>query len=181
MGVVNVFILGVANALTPRTAHAFARGGVNELRRVLITTALLLIAVLGMSFLAMLFAGDRIAVLVYGEQFRGSGPTLATLAPEHHRNQRGNDNRQRPVGTRSTAANLIPDLCGLVVTVIGAVLLVSSLRSAGRGTRNAGRRDDGRSCPNSGPSSRHELLPIANPRCLACAHKIITPLAVQDR
>ncbi|HEY1598086.1 MAG TPA: lipopolysaccharide biosynthesis protein [Pirellulales bacterium] len=124
VGVVNVFILGVANALTPRTAHAFARGGVDELRRVLITTALMLIAVLGMSFLAMLFAGDQIAVLVYGEQFRGSGPTLATLALSVVATSVGMTTGNGLWALGLPRANLIPDLCGLIVTLLGAVMLV---------------------------------------------------------
>lgn len=80
VNVVNVFILGVANALTPRTAAALHRGGVAELRRVLVTTGLLLVTVLGTSFLAILMFGDRIATLIYGSQFAGSGPILAVLA-----------------------------------------------------------------------------------------------------
>ncbi|MCH8829848.1 MAG: hypothetical protein IID45_09755 [Planctomycetes bacterium] len=67
VGLANVFVMGLRNYFMPRAAHAFAEGGVVELRRVLRKTSLIFAVTLG-AFSALSFvAGDFLAVFVYGE------------------------------------------------------------------------------------------------------------------
>ena len=118
VGVVNVFMLGMGNMLTPRTAQAVARGGVQELRRVLMGTAALLVTVLGASFVAMLIFGGRVAEIIYGEQFRGCGSILAALALSLVAAGVGMTTGNGLWALGKPRANLIPDFCGIAVAVL---------------------------------------------------------------
>jgi O-antigen/teichoic acid export membrane protein len=124
VGVVNVFVLGVGNVLTPRTAQAVAHGGVGELRRVLMGTIVLLIVVLGASFVAMLLAGGWVAETIYGQQFHGCGPILAALALGLVAAGTGMTTGTGLWALGKPRANLVPDCCGIVVAVLSAIILV---------------------------------------------------------
>ncbi len=76
----NPFLIGISNFIGPKLAHAYARGGVDELSRdVLKTTAL--IGVVMVSFcVAILFFGNLIVVLMYGDKYGGNGAVISILA-----------------------------------------------------------------------------------------------------
>lgn len=75
-----MFVTGMSNFLTPRSAKAFASGGLPELRGVLAKAATVYAATIGLFFLVMTVAGEHVATLVYGSGFEGAGPLLAILA-----------------------------------------------------------------------------------------------------
>lgn len=80
VGLSNVFMMGVANYLTPKSVRAYATGGVRGLRRVLRTTAFFFMATLGPLFLAVWLVGEPIALMVYGDQYAGMRAVMALLA-----------------------------------------------------------------------------------------------------
>ncbi len=77
----NPLLLGVSNALAPRTAHAFSEGGGGELRRVVLQTTLLLGALMGLFCAVVLFAGDDVMEFLYrGPQYTGFQHTITVLS-----------------------------------------------------------------------------------------------------
>jgi O-antigen/teichoic acid export membrane protein len=77
----NPLILGISNALAPRTAHAYSAGGRAALRRVVFQTTLILGAIMTVFCVAALFIGDDVMTLLYhGSQYEGYGHTVAVLA-----------------------------------------------------------------------------------------------------
>ena len=79
-GFATMFVIGLANALTPAAARAFTDGGTRALNRILAKNALVMGTAVGGFLLATILAGDWIlAELVYNERFIGQGPTLAWL------------------------------------------------------------------------------------------------------
>jgi O-antigen/teichoic acid export membrane protein len=80
VGAANIFVVGINNFLTPKTARAYVEGGAAGLRRVLWTAALVFGAVLGGFTLLAVMAGGPLVSLVYGESYAGAGPVVATLA-----------------------------------------------------------------------------------------------------
>ena len=76
----STYAAGVANFLTPSAAAAFARGGLPALRRVLWGTAALYVVTLGVFFLGVCSTGDRLATLIFGGRYAGTGFVLAILS-----------------------------------------------------------------------------------------------------
>ncbi len=77
----NPLILGIANALTPRAARAFHKGGVAELRRVVFQTTLLLGLAMALFCVIVLLSSDFLMHLLYrGPQYEGHGLTVTVLA-----------------------------------------------------------------------------------------------------
>jgi O-antigen/teichoic acid export membrane protein len=79
VGITRVLQAGVTNVLTTQASHAFATGGYPALRRVLWRSAMFLGLTLGGVCLLLLFAGDFLAVLVFGEFYDGTRPILVAL------------------------------------------------------------------------------------------------------
>jgi O-antigen/teichoic acid export membrane protein len=80
VGFARLFVYGVRNVVTPRSAQALAHGGVAELRRVLQQTALMFLVTIGAFCLLILFGGDLLGVFVYGQEYAGTGSIAAVLA-----------------------------------------------------------------------------------------------------
>jgi O-antigen/teichoic acid export membrane protein len=77
----NPLILGISNALAPRTAQAFTEGGGGELRRVVFQTTALLAAAMALFCAAVFVGGDDVMALLYhGSQYEGHDHTVAVLA-----------------------------------------------------------------------------------------------------
>jgi O-antigen/teichoic acid export membrane protein len=77
----NPLILGIANALAPRAAQAFAEGGGAHLRRVVFQTTLLLGAAMMLFCGALFFGGEDVMTRLYhGSQYEGHGHTVFVLA-----------------------------------------------------------------------------------------------------
>ena len=78
-GFANVLLIGLANALTPEAAGAFARGGSDALWKVLRRAATVFTLIIGGLTVLFFVAGNWLVALVYGNGFAGSGPLLGLL------------------------------------------------------------------------------------------------------
>lgn len=134
VGLANMFVLGVANFLSPRAARAFADGGVDELRRILSKATTVFVVTLGAFCVVVLVAGEWLAALVYGDKFAGAGTVITVLAIGMLANSlcitAGNGlwAMERP------AANFRADVVSLVATLVAAVLLVPPFGVLGAAT-----------------------------------------------
>ena len=76
----NPLLLGIQNYVEPRISHAFADGGIPHMRSfVWKETGVLTMSMLLFSTL-IFFAGNRLAVLLYGAKYAGNGITLFVLS-----------------------------------------------------------------------------------------------------
>jgi O-antigen/teichoic acid export membrane protein len=124
VGLSNTFLNGLCNYLSPAAAQAFARGGVGELRGVLIKTAALFSATLGgLAFIVFLF-GEHIALGLYGPNFVGAGPIMAVLSLSVLANSLGVTAGNGLWAMERPSANVFADLCSLLVVVGAAIILV---------------------------------------------------------
>lgn len=80
VGLSNIFLMGLCNSLGPRAAKAYAAGGLAALKDVLVRTAALFSATLGLLCLAAWTCGEWAAVTLLGPQFAGIGPLVGLLA-----------------------------------------------------------------------------------------------------
>jgi O-antigen/teichoic acid export membrane protein len=77
----NPLILGISNALAPRTAQAFHEGGGTALRRVVFQTTLLLgMTMAWFCVVVLLFGEDILSLLYSGNQYEGHGHAVTILA-----------------------------------------------------------------------------------------------------
>jgi O-antigen/teichoic acid export membrane protein len=127
VGISNVFVLGVANLLTPQAAQAFVSGGVNELRRVLVQAALFLGLILGTVCLVLVFSGERVAVFIYGDQFQGCGPILVVLALSASVNSVGMIVGNGLWAIDEPRLNFVADLWYVSATLIATLFLIVPL------------------------------------------------------
>ena len=79
VGFANVLVTGLANQLTPEAATAFAHGGSRALGTILRRALIVFTLTVGCLCLVFLVAGNWLIVLVYGNQFAGSGWLLTIL------------------------------------------------------------------------------------------------------
>ena len=80
VGLSNTFLQGVLNFLSPQAAQAYTRGGLAELRSVLIKTAILFAVALGTFALLGFLLGEQIAIALFGPQFAGAGIVIGVLS-----------------------------------------------------------------------------------------------------
>jgi O-antigen/teichoic acid export membrane protein len=121
------YVTGVGNYLTPRAARGFARGGRDELRRVLRQVALLFVVTLGAFFVLIVATGDWPARLVYGGKYAGTAPILALLALNMLLNSLGVTVGNGLWAMDRPRANFTADACTLCVTVVLVLCLVVPL------------------------------------------------------
>jgi len=131
VGVANMFVLGLSNFLTPRAARAFADGGIRELRGVLLKIAGAFVCVLGSFCLVVWFAGDLLAVTVYGRAFEGTGPIIAVLAVGMLANSLSITAGNGLWAIEKPSANFLADVCVLVTTIATAVWWVPMMGAMG--------------------------------------------------
>ncbi len=124
VNVAGMYITGVTNYLTPRAARAFVSGGVAELRRVLGGAALLFSVTLGGFFLAVVAAGDRPALLVYGPAYSGCGAILAVLALQVWVTSLGITAGNGLWAMDRPRANAVADVGTILVTVAAVLALL---------------------------------------------------------
>lgn len=127
VGLANMFVLGLANYLTPKAAGGFAEGGVNELGRILRKTAALFAVPIGVFCLLTMVAGDQLAVFVYGEEYADIGIVIAVLSLSMLANSMSITAGNGLWAMDRPSANFGADLAALTVTVISAGVLVPSL------------------------------------------------------
>ncbi|MGA2797336.1 MAG: hypothetical protein ABSE63_07160 [Thermoguttaceae bacterium] len=80
VGLANLFVIGLCNFLTPKSAQAFAREGSEGLSRVLRKATIVFITSLGLFCLIAAFIGNYLALIVYGAKYHGAGPIIAVLS-----------------------------------------------------------------------------------------------------
>lgn len=76
----NPFVLGLGNFLGPKAVHAYAAGGVANMRSVVNKATLFFAVTMSLFCVAMLLFGNWVLVFLYGEKYDGNGGTIAILA-----------------------------------------------------------------------------------------------------
>jgi O-antigen/teichoic acid export membrane protein len=76
----NPLIIGIGNFLGPKNAHAFARGGKNEVRRVVVKDTLLFSIAMVPFSIVMLVFGGKILGFMYGAKYADNGLVVGILA-----------------------------------------------------------------------------------------------------
>lgn len=131
IGLTNIVTLGVANLLSPRAVQTYATHGVAELRRLLVRFATGYVVVLGGFCLLVAATGNWLIVLVYGQDFAGSGSILLLLAVNALVNSLGVTAGNGLWAIERPRANFMADGCLMVGALIAAVQLIPSLGATG--------------------------------------------------
>lgn len=131
MNLAGTYVTGVANVLTPRAARAYTVGGAAELRRVLAQAGVLFGVTLGGFCLVVALTGDMPTRLVYGSGYAGTGPILTLLALTALVNAAGVTAGNGLWALGRPRANVVADVCHLVVTVALAAGLVGPFGPVG--------------------------------------------------
>ena len=121
VGLSSTFLQGLGNFLSPRAAQAFAHGGLRELRSVLIKTALLFAATLGMLAVLGFLLGEQVAVLLYGPQFAGAGVIIGVLSLSVLANSFGMTAGNGLWAMERPRANFVADVIALGVTIVATI------------------------------------------------------------
>ncbi len=124
-GISNLFVASLDGFLTSKAAHAFTAGGVPRLLRILWTAALLFCAVPGAFCLLLVAVGGPLVRFVYGADYSGAGPIVVVLAAAVFVNAIGNNAGRGLLVIERPRANMLPDVCSLVVTLVVLFCLLS--------------------------------------------------------
>jgi O-antigen/teichoic acid export membrane protein len=127
IGVANMFVTGMGNFLVPRTAGAFAAGGVGALGRVLGKAGALYTAFFALFGVLVLAAGEQLTVLIYGAKYSGVGPILGLLALAMFADALGRVAGNGLWAMERPSANFLADVCSLFVLIVSAVCLIRPL------------------------------------------------------
>jgi O-antigen/teichoic acid export membrane protein len=79
VAIANPFLVGSGFFLKAQTAHVFTKDGIDKLRSLVIRSTLVIALGMGLFFVAILVAGDRLLSFVYGTEFGGHHLILAIL------------------------------------------------------------------------------------------------------
>ncbi len=120
----NLYLLSMDRVLIPRAAHAFAQGHASDLRRVLNWGALVILPPLGAFFLVVFVIGSRLAVFIFGDQYRGHGDVLSTLALVMFANGIGSIAGIGLWAIDKPRINFSADVVTLLITVAAGFVLV---------------------------------------------------------
>ena len=131
VGLSNLFVIGLNNYLTPRTAQAFAQGGATALARILRIATALFAATLGPLCIVALLAGDFLAVFVYGHQYANMGTIITVLAVATFTDALGLTAANGLWALDRPSANFAADIVLLVGTLATAVWLLFPLGPLG--------------------------------------------------
>lgn len=131
VGLSSTLLQGLANFLSPQAAQAFAKGGLRELRSVLIKTAVLFGTTLGGVAVVAVLLGEQIAMIVFGPQFTGAGPIVAVLSLSVLANSVGVAAGNGLWAMERPSANFAADLASLLVVIGATIMLVPRLGPLG--------------------------------------------------
>jgi O-antigen/teichoic acid export membrane protein len=131
IGLANLFVIGMCNFLTPKSAQAFARGGSAGLGRLLRKTTFTFIAALGSFCLIATFFGNYLAMFVYGAKYHGAGPIIAVLSVASLFDALGLTANNGLWAIDRPAANFPADIAQLIVTLSMALWFVFPLGPLG--------------------------------------------------
>lgn len=124
VGMANMFVTGVSNFLSPRTAEAYARGGTSALLRTMLRTALLFTVTLGGFSVLMWACGEALGPLVMGKDYHGLGSVMVVLSLALLVNSLGMTAGNGIWAMDRPSLNLTADVTSLVATIAFALLLV---------------------------------------------------------
>lgn len=124
VGLANMFVMGVANFLSPRAAKAYAEGGVMALKNIIVATGSVFAGTLGLFSLVMCFLGGDVAAVVYGESYRAAGPVMAVLAFGLLATGLGVTAGNGLWAIDRPAANFRADVCALIATIVLSAVLI---------------------------------------------------------
>jgi O-antigen/teichoic acid export membrane protein len=127
----NLFLVSMDRVLIPRAAQAFARGHAGDLRRVLTWAALVILPALGAFCLVVFLFGSRLAVFVFGDQYRGHGDILTALALVMFANGVGTIAGTGLWAIDKPRINFTADVVTLLVTIAAGFALVVPLGAFG--------------------------------------------------
>jgi O-antigen/teichoic acid export membrane protein len=131
VGLSNMFMMGLCNFLSPQAARAFAHGGLADLQSVLWKTASLFVSTLGVVVIVGFTLGEQIAVLVYGEQFGGTGWIIGILSLSVLANSLGVTAGNGLWAMERPSANFVADLISLGVVIAATITLVPAFGPLG--------------------------------------------------
>ena len=131
VGLANLFVIGLCNFLTPKSAQAFAREGAVGLGRSLRKTMIVFISSLGLFSVFVAVFGNNLALIVYGAKYQGAGPLIAVLSVATLLDALGLTANNGLWAIDRPAANFPPDIAQLVVTLGTALWLVFPLGPLG--------------------------------------------------
>jgi len=131
VGLSGTFLQGLCNFLTPRAAHAYTHGGLNELRSVLVQTAALFSATLGLLSVGAFVCGEWIATRLYGPQFTGAGMIVGVLSLSVLANSFGVTAGNGLFAMERPRANFVADLAALCIVIVTTIVLVPTLGPLG--------------------------------------------------
>jgi len=125
VGLANMFVIGLANFLSPKAAQAFADSGAPGLKHVLRKASLVFGVTLGAFFLATLVAGESLLTFVYGPQYAGTGAIISLLALGMLVNALGITAGNGLWAMERARANFVADTSLLTVTALGGAVLIA--------------------------------------------------------
>ncbi len=131
IGLANMFIMGVANYLTPKAARTYANDGLDAMCRLLTRAAVMFAATLGGFVLLVLVAGDYAATVVYGPDYAGAGVIMTIYAVEMLAISMGLTVGAGLWAMERPSANFAADVCTLTVMLTAAACLVPTLGIVG--------------------------------------------------
>ena len=138
VGTASMFMTGLATYLIPKAAKAFAQGGVDELRPVLRTAAIIFAVVLGAFTLLVFASGDYLLVLAFGSKYAGYGTAIGVLALGMAALSMGLTAGIGLWAIDRPEANLVADVCSLVVTLAILVCILQPLGLLGAALADLG-------------------------------------------
>jgi O-antigen/teichoic acid export membrane protein len=124
IGISYVVLCGVANVLTPQAAHAFAAGGVKDLRRVLMVVGSFFALTMGALCLLILVTGDWLVIFAFGPHYHGTGSILFLLGLSATMNALSILTGNGLWAIDQPRSNFLADVCCMTVTLIVAAMLV---------------------------------------------------------
>ena len=131
VGITYVILCGADNMLTPQAAHAFATGGVHELRRLLIFAGAFVVITMGGFCLLFLVAGNWLFTLAFGIHYQGTTAILVALALSALVSGLSFVAGNGLWAIDQPRSNFVADACCMVVTLLAAAILIHPFGALG--------------------------------------------------
>jgi O-antigen/teichoic acid export membrane protein len=127
----NPFIIGFANFLSPRSAHAFADGGAEEVGRVVVRSAALLAVLTAAFCLVVALLGGRLLALVFDDRYTGQAHAMTVLSLSLVAGTLGMCAENGLRALRHPRTTFTANLIALAVTLLAAAPLIASYGTLG--------------------------------------------------
>ncbi len=131
VGLANMFVMGIANFLTPQATLAYSQGGTAGLKRVMRNISLLFTAVLGSFFGVVLFWGDVLVAFVYGPGYAGAGSIVAVAAAGLWATSMALTAGNGLCAMDRPSANFRADVYSLIATIASSAFLIPTCGALG--------------------------------------------------